>query len=99
MNRELPDGHMARYRHHREMNVREHATPENVNKLVASPKGGSTEAFVYNADKQLVAWGQAHCRPDEPYNKRLGRTVALGRALHDLEQGTPPPAFLSEVQS
>ena len=51
------------------------------------PKGGRTVVEILTKDTDVddvplvLAVGVAVCRPDETYNRRLGRTIALGRAL------------------
>lgn len=43
-------------------------------------RGGQTEVEVYIGDN-LVARGVARCSTKDAYNKKVGRTIALGRAL------------------
>ena len=51
--------------------------------LVPNTKGGKTVVQILDRYDQeyIVAEGFAWCRPDENYNRRLGLTIALGRAL------------------
>ena len=51
--------------------------------LVPLTKGGKTVVQILDRYDQeyVVAEGFAWCRPDENYNRRLGLTIALGRAL------------------
>jgi hypothetical protein len=56
-----------------------------------SPYGGKTEVAIYAKDDaeclDPVATGEALCRPDERFDRRLGFTIAMGRAVHALEEG------------
>lgn len=79
-NRELPEGHTVRYVHRRRLVAKLHE------KSVVLPTGGLTIARVLGPDGVQVAEGRARCRPDENFNKALGRQIALGRALADLER-------------
>ena len=54
------------------------------NKKVLS-HGGSTIAWIYRGDrKNAVAVGVANCSLSDPFNKKLGRQIALGRAVCQL---------------
>jgi len=47
--------------------------------------GGMTVARLLDpATEEIRAVGIAICRADENYNKRLGRTIAIGRAIKEL---------------
>lgn len=76
MTPELPVGYSVRYRHHR-------VAVDNDLRLLG-PKGGETEARVYGPDDSLVAIGVAVCHPSDNFSRRLGRSIALGRALKQL---------------
>jgi hypothetical protein len=52
--------------------------------FVLYPKGGVTEARILRGD-EVLAEGKALCRPDENFNRKLGRNIALGRALKALK--------------
>lgn len=72
----LNDGRLARVRHERVTYI----------DGTVMPHGGVTvvEIYLTAEDMKIEKWisqGVAFCRPDENYNKRLGRTIALGRAL------------------
>lgn len=57
-----------------------------------SNKGGLTVAEVVEIDgedEKILARGEAWCRPDESFNKKLGRMVAVGRALKQLRENKP----------
>lgn len=80
--RELPDGYTVRYYH-------EHG----IGRLVPAwafgiepiREGHSTLARVLDGDGKTAAEGIAMCRPGDQFSKRLGRTIALGRALKYLD--------------
>lgn len=86
MLRELPAGYSVRYHHERE---REPVDADAFGDIL--PKGGRTEALIFDAEGNQVASGEAICRPDENFQKRLGRIVALGRALQELERKQAAP--------
>lgn len=46
------------------------------------PRGGATYVDIYWGSDP-VGFGEAHCHKDDNYNKRLGLTIALGRAIKD----------------
>lgn len=49
------------------------------------PRGGRTIVRIFDADKNLLAEAEARCNSKlDQYNKRLGREIALGRALKKL---------------
>ena len=56
-----------------------------------SPRGGRTVAQIIRPAEhpdegpEILAEGQAVCNLSDNFCKRLGRTIALGRALRDLE--------------
>ena len=87
---QLPDGYLVRIYHIRVAELSGGATYMNTKGVLdrmglkPSPKGGFTVADVLNAAGEIVAVGKAFCRPDEAYNKKLGRTIAAGRALKTL---------------
>lgn len=91
MRPQLPEGYTVKYRHRR-MTARgdmyslgsyERGLGEF---LSVSPKGGETEAKVYGPDDAVVAIGVATCHERDNFNRRIGRDIALGRALKRLEQ-------------
>jgi hypothetical protein len=49
------------------------------------PKGGATYVTFEAEDGAIIADGVAFCRDDECFNKKIGRKVALYRALADYE--------------
>lgn len=53
-------------------------------------KGGTTRVELFDPDGEFpLAEGVARCSPRDNYNKRLGRTIALGRAIKMLNERTP----------
>lgn len=62
----LPEGYQARFNHIR---------------IDDSPRGGATFCSVLDADDHVVARGSAFCNAKDNFNKRIGRDIALGRAL------------------
>ena len=48
------------------------------------PRGGLTEVVI-SRDGAQIARGEARCSPRDNYCRRLGRTIALGRALEQLD--------------
>jgi len=50
----------------------------------AYPHGGKTDAAIFlNGD--CIATGSAVCSKRDTYNKRIGRNIAVGRALRQLQ--------------
>jgi hypothetical protein len=79
--RELPEDYMVRYHH-----IREHDdAPPYEGVWVPSPKGGETIAKIFDPEGNEVMQGRATCSPLDPFNRSLGRKIALGRALKNLE--------------
>ena len=50
------------------------------------PKGGSTIIELTTPDKLQTVRGSAVCSVKENYNKKLGNSIALGRAYKKLQQ-------------
>jgi hypothetical protein len=84
---ELPAEHTAKYKYERAKRVLTRNTlqgrPEG--KLTFEPLGGKTTCTILSPAGVAVAEGTATCRPDEAFVKALGRTIALGRALAQLD--------------
>jgi hypothetical protein len=76
MTRQLPEGYTVEYEHRRRR-LRDGVS--------IHPRGGKTIAYVFNADRVLVATGEALCLSTENYNRKLGAQIALARALMILE--------------
>ena len=53
--------------------------------------GGSTAVCLDEVDGNgyCLATGEATCRPDERFNRKLGFRIALGRALKELRDRAP----------
>lgn len=49
-----------------------------------SAKGGKTHIDVTSPENKTVS-GEAVCRPDETFNRKLAIKIALGRALKSLQ--------------
>ena len=49
--------------------------------LLIHSKGGKTIAHIYDVNDKLVATGIAECSNNDNFNYRIGRDIALGRAL------------------
>lgn len=84
MPREIPAGLRVKYRHTREYEPIERATILKPFPQI-SPRGGATCAIIVDAEGREVAHGHAICHPSDNFNKSLERTIALGRALRELE--------------
>lgn len=84
MIRQLPEGYIVKYHHRRSTKII-HAKKMDGPMEVFDPKGGETIAIVYDTEGKEVIAACAICSPNETFNKRLGRTIALGRALHALD--------------
>jgi hypothetical protein len=74
--RQLPEGAKVKFQHERLF------TQDRP--LSAQPRGGKTTAIVTFADGGQVL-GEAMCSSKDNYCKRIGRDIALGRALASLE--------------
>lgn len=56
-------------------------------KLPIASSGGYTKAEIYNEEEVLIATGETWCNPNDPsFNKKLGREIALGRAMKMMNQ-------------
>lgn len=49
------------------------------------PRGGFTIATLISPDKTVLVQGTAHCSRRDNYSKKLGRNIAVGRALSKLK--------------
>lgn len=55
--------------------------------LVPLSKGGMTAVQIVDTEtEEVLAEGEALCRETEDFNKRLGRTIAYGRAVLPQEE-------------
>lgn len=87
MNRELPEGYTVRYKHFH--GPARHAPPwclSDADRWGTVVLGHSTTAVIFDPEGRAMAGGLAMCRPEDQFSKRLGRTIALGRALKQLER-------------
>lgn len=48
----------------------------------ALPRGGLTVVMLLNSNGQICYQGSATCSINDNYNKKIGRNIALQRALH-----------------
>lgn len=53
---------------------------------VESPYGGSTLVHILGAEDEILAVGRADVSPRDRFNRKLGRTIALGRALKEFRR-------------
>jgi hypothetical protein len=53
--------------------------------------GGETNVLIFNNKERerLLASGTATCRPDERFDRKLGLSIAAGRALKELNDTIP----------
>ena len=89
MRPQLPDGYQVKYRHRRMTTGGvefEPAGSRSFSFLALSAKGGETEAKVYGPDDSVVAIGVATCHERDNFCRRIGRDIALGRALKRLRE-------------
>lgn len=77
---EIPAHLTVRYQHRRRWKTFITNTMDGGVRHFINEKGGECVALLYDGDT-LVARGSARCNPKESYNKRIGRAIALGRAL------------------
>lgn len=96
MKRELPEGYTVDYVHRHGVGRRRPARLEPTPISFLSTEryhqiagGHSTEAVVCTSGGVIVSIGVAMCRPEDQFSKRLGRIIALGRALKALEAMCP----------
>lgn len=90
MRRELPEGFTVRYQHRndyvrfRRPFYRKLVGNATVNVYTAERR--NTVATVMDPDGEIVVTGRAILRPGDQFSRRLGREIALGRALKTLER-------------
>ena len=48
------------------------------------PRGGRTDVEIYRGE-ELIGSGVANCSRNDAFNKKIGRAIALGRALENLK--------------
>ena len=71
----------------RVMHARHHVTKQKISGTVLdlSARGGSTTIELTTPDKQHTVFGKAVCSLEDNFNKKMGNSIALGRALRELE--------------
>ena len=79
MKPQLPDGTKVKFHHTR--------LCENDIPFLFTPRGGQTECIVTFPDGTEDR-GQARCSKRDNYSKRIGRDIALGRALKAVKENT-----------
>lgn len=85
MKREIPEGMTVRVSHLRRFpGVSGYISKRAMHGAIPESKGGMTIASVWE-DGVLMAGGFARCSIMDNYSKRIGRDIALGRALKQLE--------------
>jgi hypothetical protein len=50
-----------------------------------SPQGGSTTIELTTPDKTVTVFGKSVCSLEDNFNRKVGNSIALGRALKELE--------------
>lgn len=84
--RELPEGYTVEYEHWRRRlsdgaRVLANHPAAGMETDTVDPRGGKTVARVLDGDGAEVAVGEALCLDTDNYDRRVGRAIALGRAL------------------
>jgi hypothetical protein len=51
------------------------------------PRGGITVADIFDSKGHLLVSASANCSTQDNYCKRIGRDIAVGRALKELYEG------------
>ena len=71
----------------RVMHARHHVTKQKISGTVLdlSARGGSTTIELTTPDKQHTVFGKAVCSLDDNFNRKLGNSIAIGRALQQLK--------------
>lgn len=89
MKRTIPDGAAVKFTHgrHVEGTVGPWYRGKEGWPAELQPRGGHTIAKVVLADGSEIV-GEAHCSARDNYSKKIGRDIALGRALAALERRT-----------
>jgi hypothetical protein len=88
VNHELPEGFTVKVSHYRYVTVfNESFTPELMSGLEwrgnyqPHSKGGKTIANVYDPDGNRIGTGVAYCNHRDNFNYKIGREIAVGRAM------------------
>lgn len=75
----IPDGAVVKFRHERKR-ASGNVVSIDEGPLPVLPRGGQTVCRVILPDGSEIE-GVAHCSKKDNYSKKLGRDIALGRAL------------------
>ncbi len=81
MKRQLKEGQVARYKHQHRLVT--------FNRPISAQVPVwrfTTHAQVLATDGTVIAEGDAICRPEDQFSRKIGRDISLGRALKSLEQ-------------
>lgn len=87
--RNLPEGykvfvtHFRRWEGERAYMTKFDGLSEGLKKIL--PTGGATEAVIMDPEGNLVASAYAACSKRDHFSKRIGRDIAVGRAIKRLE--------------
>jgi len=65
--------------------------------IILKPRGGQTIVRLYNEANELLATGVADCSSKDAFCKKIGREIALGRALENLKMANVS-TILQEVE-
>jgi hypothetical protein len=71
----VPDGYTVKYYHSRFIGLDGHP----------SPKGGGTTAHIIDSNGDVVSIGKSICSKKDAFNRKMGRTIALGRAIKQMK--------------
>lgn len=77
-------GFKVRVMHARHYNTISRGMSGPVNRL--SGKGGNTTIEVTTPDKTITVFGNAKCSLEDSFNRKLGNSIALGRAVSKLSE-------------
>jgi hypothetical protein len=75
-------GYKVRVMHSRRYDTK-HKVSGTVLELAA--RGGSTTIELTTPDKQLTVFGKSVCSIEDNFNRKVGNSIAIGRALKELE--------------
>jgi hypothetical protein len=75
-------GYKVRVMHLRHKELRNSISSE---RWELSPRGGSTTIELTTPDKTVTVIGKSVCSLEDNFNRKVGNSIALGRALKELE--------------
>ena len=84
----------------RVIHTRHYETRENLRMSACfrlSGKGGSTKIQITTPDKKVDAEGIAMCSMEDSFNRKLGNSIALGRAVQQLMEFPEVKELLKEI--